>query len=172
MFRGSVKDTGCPLNSPVSPPLSLPCVTVCHHISAGLYTFCCTDRPVTHPVETSANIALQCGLEPADRVLFDRPFVCDFTRAFQMSNSIYLLKLFFSFFVVLFRSFHVSVWRQVHTLCHDFSTECDIAHSLSHSSICLSKSLSSSFLLLLPRLAVRSIFALEGSSYARCDQSS
>jgi len=30
--------TGYPLHSPVSPSLPLPCVTVCHHISAGLYT--------------------------------------------------------------------------------------------------------------------------------------
>jgi hypothetical protein len=38
MFRGSVKSTGYPLHSPVSPSLPLPCVTVCHHISAGLWT--------------------------------------------------------------------------------------------------------------------------------------
>ena len=37
MFRGSVKGTGYPLHSPVSPSLLLPCVTVCHHISTGLY---------------------------------------------------------------------------------------------------------------------------------------
>ena len=37
MFRGSVKGTGYPLQSPVSPSLPLPCVTVCHHISTGLY---------------------------------------------------------------------------------------------------------------------------------------
>ena len=37
MFRGSVKSTGYPLHSPVSPSLSLPCVTVCHHVSTGLY---------------------------------------------------------------------------------------------------------------------------------------
>ena len=37
MFRGSVKGTGCPLRSPVSPSLPLPCVTVCHHVSTGLY---------------------------------------------------------------------------------------------------------------------------------------
>jgi hypothetical protein len=37
MFRGSVKSTGYPLHSPVSPSLPLPCVTVCHHISPGLY---------------------------------------------------------------------------------------------------------------------------------------
>jgi hypothetical protein len=36
-FRGSVKSTGNPLHSPVSPSLPLPCVTVCHHISTGLY---------------------------------------------------------------------------------------------------------------------------------------
>ena len=37
MFRGSVKGTGYPLHSPVSPSLPLPCVTVCHYISAGVY---------------------------------------------------------------------------------------------------------------------------------------
>ena len=37
MFRGSVKGTGYPLHSPVSPSLPLPCVTVCHHISPGVY---------------------------------------------------------------------------------------------------------------------------------------
>ena len=37
MFRGSVKSTGYPLHSPVSHSLPLPCVTVCHHISTGLY---------------------------------------------------------------------------------------------------------------------------------------
>jgi hypothetical protein len=38
MFRGSVKGTGHPLHLPVSPSL-LPWVTVCHHISTGLYLF-------------------------------------------------------------------------------------------------------------------------------------
>ena len=37
MFRGSVKGTGYPLHSPVSPSLPLPCVTVCHYISIGVY---------------------------------------------------------------------------------------------------------------------------------------
>jgi hypothetical protein len=37
MFRGTVKSTGYPLHSPVSPSPTLPCVTVCHHISTGLY---------------------------------------------------------------------------------------------------------------------------------------
>ena len=37
MFRGSVKSTGYPLHSPVSPSLPHPCVTVCHHVSTGLY---------------------------------------------------------------------------------------------------------------------------------------
>jgi len=40
MFRGSVKGTDYPLHSPVSPSLTLPCVTVCHHISTGLHVFC------------------------------------------------------------------------------------------------------------------------------------
>ena len=37
MFRSSVKGTGYTLHSPVSPSFHLPCVTVCHHISTGLY---------------------------------------------------------------------------------------------------------------------------------------
>ena len=37
MFRGSVKSTGYTLHSPVSLSLPLPCVTVCPHISTGLY---------------------------------------------------------------------------------------------------------------------------------------
>ena len=41
MFRGSVKGTGYPLHSPVSPSILLPCVTLCHHISVGLYTQMC-----------------------------------------------------------------------------------------------------------------------------------
>jgi len=37
MFRDSVKGTGYPLYSPFSPSLPLPCITVCHHISTGVY---------------------------------------------------------------------------------------------------------------------------------------
>jgi len=37
LFRGSEKGTGYPLHSPVSPSLPLSCVTVCHHISTGVY---------------------------------------------------------------------------------------------------------------------------------------
>ena len=39
MFRGNVKSTGYPHHSPVSSSLPLPCVTVCHHISTGVYLF-------------------------------------------------------------------------------------------------------------------------------------
>jgi len=41
MFRGSVKGTGYPLHSPVSPSLPLQCVTELHHISTGLHKFEC-----------------------------------------------------------------------------------------------------------------------------------
>ena len=37
MFRGSVKCTGYPLHSSVSPSLPVPYVTVCHNISTGVY---------------------------------------------------------------------------------------------------------------------------------------
>jgi len=38
MFRGSVKGTGYPLHSPVSPSLPLPCITMCHHVSTNSTT--------------------------------------------------------------------------------------------------------------------------------------
>jgi hypothetical protein len=37
MFRGIVKGTGYPLHSPVSSSLPLPGLTVCQHISTGVY---------------------------------------------------------------------------------------------------------------------------------------
>ena len=37
MLWGSVTNTDYPLQLPLSPSLRLPCVTVCHHISTGLY---------------------------------------------------------------------------------------------------------------------------------------
>ena len=37
MFRVSVMGTGYLLHSPFAPSLPLPCVTVCHHVSARLY---------------------------------------------------------------------------------------------------------------------------------------
>jgi len=40
-LRGSVKGTGHQLHSPVSPSLPLPCVTVCHYVSTGLYVNDC-----------------------------------------------------------------------------------------------------------------------------------
>jgi hypothetical protein len=46
MFRGSEKGTGYPLHSPVSPSLPLSCVTVCHHISSGVYCKFLTPRTV------------------------------------------------------------------------------------------------------------------------------
>jgi hypothetical protein len=38
VFRSSVKSTGYPLHSPLSPSFPLPYVTVCHHISTGVYS--------------------------------------------------------------------------------------------------------------------------------------
>jgi len=40
MFQGSVKGTGYPHHSPFATSLPLSCVTVCHHISTGLYLYC------------------------------------------------------------------------------------------------------------------------------------
>ena len=49
-FQGSVKCTGYPLHSPVSPSPCLPCVTVCHHVSAGLYQACSTKTHVASTI--------------------------------------------------------------------------------------------------------------------------
>jgi len=40
MFRGSVKSTVYSPHSLVSPSLPVPCITVCHHISNGVYIIC------------------------------------------------------------------------------------------------------------------------------------
>jgi hypothetical protein len=48
MFRGRVKSTGYPLHSPVSPLLPIPRVTVCHHISTGLYLAWNVHAPYCH----------------------------------------------------------------------------------------------------------------------------
>ena len=39
VFRGSVKGTGYPLRSPVSPPVLLQCFTVCQQVSTRLYRY-------------------------------------------------------------------------------------------------------------------------------------
>jgi hypothetical protein len=61
-FRGSVKSTDYPHHSPVFPSLSLPCVTVYHHISSGYTTFRgsvkSTDYPHHSPV--SPSLPLPC----------------------------------------------------------------------------------------------------------------
>jgi hypothetical protein len=69
-FRGSVKCTVYPLHSPVSPSLRPPCVTVCHHVSAGLYYACSTETHVAstillhsssgHILETKQQLSIKC----------------------------------------------------------------------------------------------------------------
>ena len=67
MFRGSVKSTGYPLHSPVSPSLPLQGVTVCHQVSTG---FGLTTKklwiPSTNVVKTS-NIADVANLQRSKR---------------------------------------------------------------------------------------------------------
>ena len=53
VFRGSLKITGYPLNSPVTPSIPQPCVTVCHHISTGVYS----DWKPLHEIELRARLA-------------------------------------------------------------------------------------------------------------------
>jgi hypothetical protein len=60
MFRDSVKSTGYPLHSPVSPSLSLSCVTVCHHISTWLYIR--LSVTLTHNSVKTWNGTIECAL--------------------------------------------------------------------------------------------------------------
>jgi len=62
MFRGSVKSTGYPLQSPVSPSVPLPCVTVCHHISTAVY-------PQTHSPNVDFKVPSQRSSD--QRVFWD-----------------------------------------------------------------------------------------------------
>ena len=62
VFRGSVKSTGYPLHSPVSPSLPHPWVTVCRHIWTALYLFCDTRCQWKIPVpNTSATRTSRAG---------------------------------------------------------------------------------------------------------------
>jgi len=56
-FRGSVKGTGYPLHSPVSHSLPLSCVTVCHHISTGVYEFLCIYRVIQNDCRGFNNLS-------------------------------------------------------------------------------------------------------------------
>jgi len=56
MFRGSVKGTGYSLHSQVSPSLPLPCVTVCHHISTGLYLSTAMETPIPVAARSKAKV--------------------------------------------------------------------------------------------------------------------
>jgi len=62
MFGGSVKGTGYLLHSPVSPSLPLPFVTVCYHISTGLYQ--CADPSILIVLSDSASTAIKAKSSP------------------------------------------------------------------------------------------------------------
>jgi hypothetical protein len=121
MFRGSVKGTGYPLHSPVSPSLPLPSGSVCHHISTGLYllffppeavvkrtrhgfTFICALAVWFH-LKPHARIQLRCSQCNA----VDRNCVC---RLRTGSNLIVLAET-------------VRVYRVAYTdFCHNCMTSC------------------------------------------------
>jgi hypothetical protein len=87
MFRGSVNGNGYSLHSPGYPSLPLPCVTVCHHVSIGLYLLCgkcgrCVGLTTLPPSYTDCLEILEIstswgpkGLSrPVQRLLY--PFFC------------------------------------------------------------------------------------------------
>ena len=70
MFRGSVKSTGYPLNSPVSPSLPLLCFTVRHHVSTGLCLrltsvalWACHETTFTFSVHQSSRFSCQTSTD-------------------------------------------------------------------------------------------------------------
>jgi len=52
----SVKSTGYPLHSPVSSSLPLPCVTACHHVSAGVYHECSVTKVIKSLIRWTPNL--------------------------------------------------------------------------------------------------------------------
>ena len=87
-FRVSVKSTGYPLHSPVSPSLPLPCVTVCHHISTGLYLvriYIRTDIN-TRSISSSPNLKITMPVMFLDFKFHPRH--SEFILCFQNSNAL------------------------------------------------------------------------------------
>jgi hypothetical protein len=60
MFRGSVKGTDTLSHSPVLPSLPLPGVTVCHHISTGLYYSEILNSPITEVTRPKGHTVSDC----------------------------------------------------------------------------------------------------------------
>ena len=81
MFRDSVKSTGYPLHSPVSPSLPLPCVTVCHLISTGVYSFLLAERVLmdNSPISTGVYSFLL-----VERVLMDNSLISTVVYSFLL----------------------------------------------------------------------------------------
>ena len=72
MFRGSVKVTGYPLHSPVSPSLPLPCVNVSSHFNRSLHTWS-THIHISHSERTQfcvASVSMQ-KISPGTKVLLN-----------------------------------------------------------------------------------------------------
>jgi hypothetical protein len=72
-LRGSVKCTGYPLHSSVSSSLPLPCVTVCHHVSTGLYL----RVPRLHSVRRDSSSFVFCHATSSLRARSTAMHYCD-----------------------------------------------------------------------------------------------
>ena len=84
IFRGSVNSTGYPLHSPVFPSLRLPCVTVCHHISNGLYLY--KNPNVVLPTTQKHNVPLGLTYNCAPTCQASMPLLITY-RTVQTLNS-------------------------------------------------------------------------------------
>ena len=87
------KTTGYPLHSPVSPSLPLACVTVCHHVSTGVYSKRMSPRGKRAKSETTISTTwymynrIQNNNPPASFFLFLPPFKT--TQSHQHASIIY-----------------------------------------------------------------------------------
>jgi hypothetical protein len=72
MLRGSVKSTGYLLNSPVFLSLPLPCVTMCQHVSTGLYLL----RKVVQKAATGSCVRRPWRCFPSNVMFFRYCFSC------------------------------------------------------------------------------------------------
>jgi hypothetical protein len=85
MFRGSVKSTGYPPHSPVSPSLTLSCVTVCHHISTRLYE-CSLKLVMSLQAVSSSNVVIPEVFGLNLRKNTNIPSVLDISRQVPLEN--------------------------------------------------------------------------------------
>ena len=97
MFRRSVKSTGYPLHSPVSRLLPLSCVTVCHHVSTGVYLLRATVKQTPQNKQPSGKSGTGRKVRQKNNFIYISALLWDFTQRrtaesytrFELSGTIF-----------------------------------------------------------------------------------